>query len=163
MSAEAEKVHSMDDYRTQEGGENLAQEFEAQTSKDMGRVAIFISLLAVLLLVVAYFGLNQNIAGLNKEVKALSNLQGQVAGLSSDVNSLKGEMTGVKGSVGTLTGKVAELEKLPAQTRGMIIANDLDAMNGKLSYIGSQLDAEQAAKLQQAQQLIEELKATLVK
>ena len=158
MAVAKEKVHSIDDYKNHDmpTPEALREELVGKASRDMGKVAIFISLLAVLLLVVFFFGLNQNITSLSQEVKSLGSIR-------DEVRALGGELAGVSNEVNVMSGKVAELEKLPARTRNMIIGNDLDAMAKKLSYIGGQMEGDNAEKVIQARKLLDELQGDLGK
>ena len=164
MAEAQKKVSSMDDYKKDEAAEMDAMAQDAKTNTDMGKVAVFIAFLAVILLVVFFFGLNQNISGLSEQVKAT---QQEMAAMGERVD-------GVEASVGVMEGKVtafgeniasinAQLAELPAETRNMIIVNDLDEMNGKLGALGSDLDEAQAAKLAAARRIINELKVDLTK
>lgn len=162
MSEAKEKVHNIEDYKKHDHADEAAsKEVLEKTSRDMGKVAIFISILSVLLLVVFFFGLNQNIAGLSQEVKALSSLKQDVAALGGQLATVQGDVGGLQGEMRTANGKIAELEKLPAKTRNMIITNDLNEMGEKLGYIGGQLDAAQADKLKQVQSIIKQLQSDL--
>lgn len=166
MSEAKEKVHNIEDYKKQDvtaADESLSREIMDKTNRDMGKVAMFISILSVLLLVVFFFGLNQNIAGLSQEVKALSSLKQDVQALGGRLLNVQGDVDGLQGEMRIVSGKVTELEKLPAKTRNMIITNDLSAMGEKLGYIGDQIDADQAQKLKQAQDIIKQLQSDLAK
>ena len=154
MSAQDEKVHHMTDYKeqdaVQEQYDNIPKEVLAATNKDMGKVAIAISLLSVVLLVIFFFGLNQNINGLSKEVQSLSGLKGQVATLET--------------SMGQMDSRLVELEKLPSKTRNLIIDQHLEEMASKTQYLSGQLeDKAQGEKLLQAQKLLREVQAGLDK
>ena len=175
--SQAENVTPIEDYKAAKEPcqEAMAQEVVTKAGADMSKVAIFISLLSVLLLVVFFFGLNQNITSLSQEVQALAGLRQDIGQVNGRVDTLGnqlrttnqavGEMSGAMGVLGERMGgmetRVVELEKLPAKTRNMVIANDLNAIGGKLGYIGGQLDAEQSAKLAQAQKLLKDLETGL--
>lgn len=175
--SQAENVTSIQDYQAeaQPSPEQMAQEVMNKSGADMGKVAIFISLLSVLLLVVFYFGLHQNLATLSEEVHALSTLRQEVSNVNDRVSTVASNVSAVEKSVDGLgagmatlegnlvkvEGRVVELEKLPAKTRNMIIANDLSAMGDKMGFIGGQLDDAQAAQLKQAQQIIKDLQSSL--
>ena len=167
MAEAQKKVSSMDDYKKDEAAEMDAMAQDAKTNTDMGKVAVFISFLAVILLVVFFFGLNQNISGLSEQVKALSGLQQEMAAMGDRVDGVEAFVGVVDGKVGALgediAGVNAQLAELPAETRNMIIVNDLDEMNGKLGAFSSDLDEAQAAKLAAARRIINELKVDLTK
>lgn len=152
-----EKVHSIQDYaRSEKPHPDNMEEIKRKGEKDMGKVAIFISILSVLLLVIFFFGLNQNITGLNQEVQNLGDLR-------QDIGTLTSQLGNVQESVGSMDDRLVELEKLPTLTRNMIIMNDLNAMNQRLNHIGSQLNDQQSARLQEAQQLLQQLQAELAR
>lgn len=91
MSNEDGKVHKLEPIA--EGAESqkpAAPEAAVATGgdevqKDMSKVAMIVSLLAVLLLVIFFFGMNRNIAGLTDEVKALGILREDVASLDQQM------------------------------------------------------------------------------
>ena len=167
MAEAQKKVSSMGDYKKDEAAEMDAMAQDVKTNADMGKVAVFISFLAVILLVVFFFGLNQNISGLSEQVKALSGLEQEMAAMGDRVDGVEAFVGVVDGKVGALgediAGVNAQLAELPAETRNMIIVNDLDEMNGKLGALGSDLDEAQAAKLAAARRIINELKVDLTK
>ncbi len=123
----SEKITSMDDYRANESGAITAESTD-KTNRDMGKVAIFISILAVLLLVVFFFGLNQNIKGLASEMRAMG----------GDVTQLKSAMA-----------------ELPGQVRRSIVADELQATISKLDHLSGKVTPEEAAMLAHA---VEQLK-----
>lgn len=123
----SEKITSLDDYRSNEDGA-IPAESKDKTSRDMGKVAIFISILSVLLLVVFFFGLNQNIKGLASEMRTMG----------SDVGQLKTAMA-----------------ELPGQVRRSIVADELQATISKLDHLRGKVTPEEAAMLAHA---VEQLK-----
>ena len=170
--SQAENVTPIQDYKASDEAaqEAIAKEVMSSTGSDMGKVSIFISLLAVLLLVVFFFGLNQNISRLSEEVEALAGLRQDVSamgsrldGVTNKVRSVDQAVAGLGTAMTTMEGRVVELEKLPAKTRNMMIVNDLNAIGGKLGFIGGKLDSAQAAKLAQAQKLLKDLEGELAK
>lgn len=112
----------------------------AETRKDMGKVALFVSLITVVLVVVLYFVVDQNISGLSGQVQ---------------------EAAALEQEVGALDARVTEMENLPAQTRNLILFNDLAEMSQKAEYLSGQLEGEQAAKLEQAGVLLREIQQDL--
>ncbi|HCO12284.1 MAG TPA: hypothetical protein DIT19_03550 [Desulfonauticus sp.] len=133
---------------TQEEHQQFAQEILAKTQKDMGKVGLVISILAVILSAVLFFGLNQNVKGLSEEVSKLGQLSTELKVLSSQVGSLE--------------SKVAALENLPQKTKNLIIANTLQDMAQKTKYLSSQVQTEeQATKLLQAQELLKQVQVEI--
>ncbi|EMG37601.1 hypothetical protein PCS_01539 [Desulfocurvibacter africanus PCS] len=160
--ASREKVHSIQDFtRSEKPRQDDMEDIKRKSEKDMGKVAIFISILSVLLLVIFFFGLNQNITGLNQEVQNLGALRQDVGTLATQFSNIQQTVGSVQENVGSLENRFVELEKLPAQTRNMILMNDLNAMNQRLGHIGSQLSGQQATRLQEAQQLLQQLQTEL--
>jgi len=165
-----EKIHPIHDMKKSEGA-NPEDSTDARRKgeREMGKVAIIISILSVLLIVIFFFGLNQNITGLNQEVQALSDMRQEVGTLSARVGSLQQSMggiqqaiSGIQENVEAMEGRLVQLEGLPAQTRNMIILNELSAMDQRLGYIGSQVtDEQQTASLQEAQKLLQQLQTQL--
>ena len=120
----------------------------ASTSKDMGKVAIVISILSVLLLVVFYFGMNQNLKGLSAKMDSLSGLQTEIQAVDSKVSGLEEELSGLK--------------NLPRQTKNMVLANSLHEMAQRASMLSSQVNTEaQSAKMIQAMDLLQQVQVEL--
>lgn len=96
MSAENGKVHKLEDFKTgvssESAEEPVALPGVAEAQKDMSKVAMIVSLLAVLLLVIFFFGMNRNIAGLSDEVKSLGVLREDVATLDQRMVQMQDEM-----------------------------------------------------------------------
>jgi len=151
MSAATEKVHQMEDYQQNEDvlAEDVASGVSETAQKDMGKVAIIISFMAVVLLVVFFYGLNQNLSSLTAEVKDLQTVRG-------DVEALNTQMT-------VVDGRLVELEKLPTKTRHIIMDGIIEEMNQKASYVGAQLSEEEQAKLAKVQELLRDVQSGLQK
>lgn len=97
MSSESGKVHKLEAVRGECPKEETAQEATpmpgvAEAQKDMSKVAMIVSLLAVILLVIFFFGMNRNIAGLTEEVKSLGVLREDVASLDERMVQLSTEV-----------------------------------------------------------------------
>ncbi|MGE4265789.1 MAG: hypothetical protein AB7E46_15095 [Desulfovibrio sp.] len=117
-----------------------------KTNRDMGKVALFVSLLAVLLVVIFFFGLNQNISGVSAQVKELSKVTGQL----EDMN----------GKLATLEEHVAAFDALPQKARRMVYATMLQELSQRVGSLSATADTEeQVAKLTNAMQLIQEVQA----
>lgn len=124
MEASKEKVYALGRPAAAPSDEQVAAEITAKTNRDMGRVALFVSILAVILLTVFFFGLNQNMTGLAEQVK--------------DVGLMKTQLA-------TMQQQVAALEKLPEATRKMVLTSMLAETTQKLAYVQSQLPEGEAA------------------
>ncbi|MBN2140968.1 MAG: hypothetical protein JW718_08180, partial [Desulfovibrionaceae bacterium] len=116
--------------------EAMAQKLVDDSRRDMGKVGLIISLLAIVLLVVFYFGLNQNIRGLSQEI--------------SKLGALKGDVTQVQ-------ERLEVLEKAPQQIRNMVYQGIIQDMAQKAGFLSGQLDETQAQKLVQVQNLLREV------
>jgi outer membrane murein-binding lipoprotein Lpp len=118
------------------------------TRRDMSKIALFASLVAVILLLGFYFNLNQNIRNLTTQVQDLASIKTSVATLDT--------------KVGTMESKVADLETLPAKTRAALMSSILEEMSQKTSYMSSQLQSpEQQDKLMKAKELIQQVQTEL--
>lgn len=159
--ASREKVHPIHEFKRAEKPGDDMEELKRKGDRDMSKVAIFISILSVLLLVVFFFSLNQNITGLSQEVQNLGALREEVSAMDSRLGNVQQAVGGIQQNVGSLETRLVEMEKLPARTRNMIIVNDLTAMSQRLGYIGSQLEGQQSARLQEAQQLLTQIQSEL--
>ena len=116
--------------------------------RDMSKVALFASLVAVILLLGFYFHLNQNLKTLTAQVQDLASIKTSVATLDT--------------KVGTMESKVADLETLPAKTRAALMSSILAEMSQKTSYMSSQLQSpEQQDKLMKAKELIQQVQTEL--
>ncbi len=109
-----------------------AQKLLEDVRKDMGKVALFVSSMAVVLMVLFYFTLKYTVV--KTETK---------------VNSMIQKMH-------IIDKKVAELEKLPQKTKNLIYYNMLEEISDKAKFLSSKLDGERKKKLIEAQKLIKE-------
>ena len=116
--------------------------------RDMSKIALFASLVAVILLLGFYFNLNQNLKNLTAQVQDLASIKTSVATLDT--------------KVGTMESKVADLETLPAKTRAALMSSILEEMSQKTSYMSGQLQSpEQQDKLMKAKELIQQVQTEL--
>ena len=112
-----------------------------KTSRDMGRVALLVAILAVILLAVFFFGINQNISGLSARVDGLSTLKDDVALLGGRVDTVE-----------------ARMEALPVKARKMVVGTMLQEMAQRTAYLGTQMDTEaQNEKLHRAMELLQQV------
>lgn len=150
MSAENGKVHKLEavrqDAEPEEVNEVQAEPVPnpglADTHKDMSKVAMIISFLAVILLVIFFFGMNRNIAGLTDEVKSLGALR-------QDVSSLDQRMVKMQ-------------DEMPSQVKRMIAHDLVNEMAMKAAYLGNTLENEaDRAKMQDVLQALKEVRGSL--
>lgn len=112
-----------------------------RTRRDIGMVSLFISILAVLLLGVFYFGLSRNMTGLAEEVEALRGIDGRVAAVEE---------------------KMEALDSLPERTRRLMITNMVNEMEQRAGYLSEQLgESEEGAKLLEAAAMLKEVQDSL--
>jgi len=136
MEASKEKVYPLGRAATVPSDAQVTAEITARTNRDMGRVALFGSILAVILLTVVFFGLKQNMAGLTEQMK--------------DLGVVKKDLV-------TVQQQVAALEKLPEATKKMVLSSMMAETSQKLAYVQSQVpEGETSARLAKA---IEEIAA----
>jgi len=147
---QAEPVQAAPGAPAFQAGEPAAEPVPApqDTRRDMSKIALFASLVAVILLLGFYFNLNQNIRNLTTQVQDLASIKTSVATLDT--------------KVGTMESKVADLETLPAKTRAALMSSILEEMSQKTSYMSSQLQSpEQQDKLMKAKELIQQVQTEL--
>ncbi len=119
--------------------------FEMKTGSDLGKVALFVALLAVILMVMLYFSQQQNITGMGDKLQ--------------EVQGVKQELTAVQGQISTLEEEMEALRGLPQEARKIIISGLLTESASKIEYLSAQMETEeQQAKLQEIQKMLEEVK-----
>jgi hypothetical protein len=116
----------------------------ADAQKDMSKVAMIVSLLAVLLLVIFFFGMNRNIAGLTDEVKSLGALREEVSSLDQRVVQVQQDM--------------------PVQMKRMLIHDMVNEMAMKAAYLSETLDDDaQRTSMQTVLKELQSIRAGLEK
>ena len=145
METAHEKVHPIKSGTADPcGGASCAEESMSKTYRDMGKVALFVSLLSVLLVVIFFFGLNQNITGVSAKVKELT--------------AVSGQMEQVNGKLAALEERVATFDALPQKAKRMMYATMLQELAQRVAYLSATADTEeQVTKLTNAMQLIQEV------
>lgn len=153
MSPEG-KVHKLEAVKAEETATENTEQQEARAracdpgvaaaQKDMSKVALLVALLAVLLLVIFFFGMNRNIAGLTDEVKSLGVLREEVSSLDKRLVDLKADM--------------------PVQMQRMIAQDIVNEMAMKASYLSETLQGEELrAKMQEVLKGLKEVRDGLEK
>ncbi len=137
MSA-SEKVHfigkAAENKEPKEATVHTDPQAQEETRRDMSKVALFVSILSVVLLVVFFFGLNQNLKG-----------------VSGTVDQLSGRMNGIE-------DKIVALENLPQKSRMMVMGTMLQEMAQRAAYMSTQMETpEQNEKLHQAMELLQQV------
>jgi hypothetical protein len=136
---------------SQEGQDpEVPEDFLTKSQKDTGRVALFVSLLTVILVVIFYFSTNQSIEGLSGAIKETTAVQEQVVEMNERMQ--------------TLERRLAGLESVPAEARRVILGTMLQDMAQRVGSIAEEAETEeQGAKLRQARELLQEVEQDLVK
>lgn len=148
MSAESGKVHKLetvekDAERGADAEQGTPEPVPAtDTQRDMSKVSMIVSLLAVLLLVIFFFGMNRNIAGLTDEVKSLGTLREDVSSLDKRLVEMRTDM--------------------PLQMRRMIAHDLVNEMAMQAFYLTDTLhDEELRTKMQAVLQGLKEVREGL--
>jgi septal ring factor EnvC (AmiA/AmiB activator) len=134
-----------------------AAEFEAlRTRRDMGRLALFIAILSVLLLAVFFYALNRNMTGLAEQVHGLARMQPSVTEIQERTDRMQERMADMEESI-------AAAESLPARVRRQVQAAMLADTVERLEAIAQDAETEEhSAKLHQAMSLLDEVRGDLI-
>lgn len=149
MSAESGKVHKLEAVQSNgssesEGAEQVSTPVQglADTQKDMSKVALIVSLLAVIVLVIFFFGMNRNIAGLTNEVKSLGVLRENMSNLDQRMVQIQ--------------------QEIPSQVKKMIAHDLVNEMAMKAAYLGNTLEDEtQRGRMQEVLQTLKDVREGL--
>ncbi len=128
-------------------GERAPEEILKEVKRDMGKVALIVSIMAVMLMVVFYFSLKLTVGSMEKKVAELYPLKKQVVVLDKTVGDLQNKMT--------------RLEDLPEKTRKMIFANILNDLSQKTEYLSSQMKGAQREKLLRIESMLKQLQRNM--
>lgn len=144
------KVHKLEAVKEGAGVESKETEEKAprqgiiNAQSDMSKVSMVVSLLAVLLLVIFFFGMNQNIAGLNAEIQSLGALRQDVA----DIDQRMVQLT----------------QDVPVQMKRMIAHDMVNEMTMQSAYLVNALGDEQLRiKMQGISKELKEVRDALEK
>jgi hypothetical protein len=137
MPDPADKIRLLDRIKRMASGEPLDRP-EPRGPRDLGRVALILSIVCLGLLVVLFLGFSRSLSGLSGQVRELEPLKADLA---------------------TLQTRVLELEKLPARARNMVIDAMLEEMGLKASSLAGLVgDARQAEQLAQVQAILKQVR-----
>lgn len=144
---EKAKVHKLETVRDEADSKEteekaIPQQGMLNAQSDMSKVAMVVSMLAVLLLVIFFFGMNRNIAGLSEEVQSLGVLREDVADLDQRMVQLKSDV--------------------PVQMKRMIAHDMVNEMTMQSAYLVNALgDEALRTKMQGVYDQLKEVRDTL--
>jgi len=127
--------------------EQRPEELLKEVKKDMGKVALIISIMCVMLMVVFYFSMKLTVGTIEKKMAELYPVKKQVVILDK--------------TVGDLQSRMAKIEKLPEETRKMIYGDILNEISQKAEYLSQHLKGSDKDKLMKVQRILRELETTL--
>ncbi|GAB6162047.1 hypothetical protein JCM12298_12060 [Desulfothermus naphthae] len=123
------------------------EELLKEVKKDMGKVALIISIMAVMLMVVFYFSMKLTVGTIEKKMAELYPVKKQVVILDK--------------TVGDLQSRMKKIEKLPEETRKMIYGDILNEISQKTEYLSQHLKGSQRDKLMEVKRILQELETSL--
>ncbi len=143
-------------------------ELTQEARQGMGKAALIVALLAVVLMVVFFFSLRQNIAVLDSQIKetskaeeAVQTMQNKVASMDSKVASLDNQLADLDNQVLSLNKALDKLEGLPEATKRMVYALQVNEMAQQAAMLGQNLDKASKKKLAEVQKLLAEVQKSL--
>lgn len=126
--------------------------FEMKTGSDLGKAALFVALLAVVLMVILYFSQQQNITGMADKLD-------EVQSVKQELVTVQGQMTALEGEMEAL---VESLKDLPKEAKRVVLSSMLTESANKIHYLSTQVETQaQQSKLQQIQKMLEDLQSEL--
>ncbi len=147
MSAEkkVKMVHfqSQKDEQENQKPQSVPEQILKEIRKDMGKVALIVSVLAVFLMVVFFFTIKYNVSTMNERINSLSMMKEDVVALDNTVSQVQ--------------DRVSTLEDLPQEMKSIVYANILQEMSQKTDYLSQQLDGEQQTKILEARKLLQQV------
>jgi len=127
--------------------EQRPEELLKEVKKDMGKVALIISIMCVMLMVVFYFSIKLTVGTIEKKMAELYPVKKQVVILDKTVDNLQSRM--------------AKIEKLPEETKKMIYGDILNEISQKAEYLSQHLKGSEKEKLMEVQRLLRDIETTL--
>ncbi len=174
-----------------ENNPSFAPEDVSNVKSDMGKVALVISILAVVLLIIFYYTVNSSIDRVSEKVGAgeeakvmvqevdeqleneIKDIKGELDATTRDIAGLTettqemdkrmGELEALPSKVEDMDKRIQDLEDLPSMVRNMVLGGMLEEMSQKADYVGTQVDPEQQEKLNQARELLREVQKDIGK
>lgn len=136
--------------------------FEIKTSSDLGKVALFVALLAVILMVMLYFSQQQNIVSMSEKLDEVQGVKQELVEVKDQIASSNEHISTVQQNVAGLEQEMETLRDLPEQARKVILTGLLKESASKIQYLSSQVEnADQQEKLAQIQKMLEEVQSGL--
>lgn len=142
------KSQSSKESKLEEGNVNPEQ-LKKEAHKDMGKVAIIISVLAFFLVVVFFFGLRSNINSLSAKMEGKPDIQEKLASMDKSITWAQ--------------KKIAELDNVPQKAQKVIYMNTLNELEQKTQFLSNNLDGADQEKVQKVKALLKEIQASLQK
>lgn len=130
--------------------EAVAAEIMENTNKDIGRVAIFVAILAVVLVAVFYFGLSRSLTGMSEKVAEIDSIKAEMAGFDARVKATE---AGVANSIGVMKSEVGS--KIAAMETK--VGNSLTAMETTMGNRMSTMEARVGKQVGALQAQVDEL------
>ena len=178
------EVQKKEDANKVAGPENAALQTPARGGKDLGKVALFVSILAVVLLFVFFYGLSRNMSGLAREFDELQEEKARLAALGDRLEELEAgykeriesETATIKATLRNMDSRfslkfeemesqraelvkgLAQLQDLPGEMQRLVLSGLLRDLSLRLMYVSSRTpEEEQNAKLMEALALMGEV------
>lgn len=166
----------------------VPEDFLTRSQRDGGKVALFVAILAILLVAILFFSLNQNITGLGQKVDELASLRESVQGLDQQLaelgvqtrnnvarldNRINTETQNVRtrseeqyaamdGRMVEVEGRLENLDELAAEAKRMVMSSMLQELTQRVGYLSQQVEGEeQARNLAEARKLLEQVQTEM--
>ena len=144
--------------------EEAAEEIAApkKAGRDMGKAAVFISILTVLLLVVFFYALNRNMAGLASQVEELTALRTQVTDMGGTLGSVRDNIGKIEGDIATMQEKMTILDAVPSMAKRTMLRSMLHDLSQRADFIAQETeDGAQSAKIRAAMELLGQVESQM--
>ena len=136
-------------------------ELTQEARQGLGKAALIVALLAVVLMVVFFFSLRQNIATINNQVKGVTGAEEVVQTMQGKVDAMKSQVADLDEQVQSLNQAMDKVEGLPEETRRIVYESMMDEMAQKADMLGQQLNGAAQEKLAEVNKILDELKKDL--
>lgn len=121
-------------------------------SRDLSRAAIVISLLAVVLVAIFFFGLNRNLSGLAAEIQHYESLKGEVQAMNQSIEQIVANMDNI-------TVRLIEMDqKVRTEARQVVRDATLNDMLQKAGYLAGSANVEEADRLREVMRILTEVR-----
>ncbi len=156
MESKKEKVvHISREEQPQQETPAKPKAAEESRGRDMGKAAVFIAILTILLLVVFFYALNRNMAGLTASVTGLT-------GQMQELTTLRAQVAEMDGAVSQIQEKMPLIDAVPTVARRAVLLGMVQDLSQRMEFIAKEAEtAEQSAKLLQAKELLDSVRLEL--